>query len=85
MKSTSTLKGVSIALPFERLTVHVFCGFLRRRGKHAIVNSIPMSNINLRSVLVSVVAFGVLSALAKDDGFGFEQVKEKAAKLAAVP
>ena len=34
---------------------------------------------------VSVIAVGMLSAVAHADGFGFEQVKDKAAHLAAAP
>ena len=38
-----------------------------------------------RVCAVPLVVAMALSAVAKDDGFGFEQVKEKAAKLAAAP
>lgn len=44
-----------------------------------------MSKLALRSVWVSVIAVSVLSAAAKEGGFGFEQVKEKAAVLAQAP
>jgi len=39
----------------------------------------------LRSLVATLMAAAALFAVAKDDGFGFEQVKEKAAHLAAAP
>lgn len=44
-----------------------------------------MSTTFSRCIIVLVAACGLLLGTAKADGFGFEQVKEKAARLAAAP
>jgi glucans biosynthesis protein len=44
-----------------------------------------MHTVYLRPIWLSFVVCGTLSLAAKADGFGFEQVKEKAARLAAAP